>query len=154
MYHCLTRTLKILKCLGEKSHEKDRIKIYDYYFLFPFETKRITLPSDYSNYKNICETNRYNKVYDMKNTFSLLESVQETAYRALASFGFIDNEMLFNEKIKLTNKPIPDDLLFDLEKFELYYMELVINYFETISIRELKERTKLMEFRYEFSYTK
>ncbi|WP_346770221.1 ABC-three component system middle component 5 [Bacteroides graminisolvens] len=153
-YHCLTRTLKILRCLGEKSYEKDRIKIYDYYFLFPCETGNITLPGQFSTYKKICKANRYNKVYDIRNTFSQLESVQETAYRALASFGFIENNLLFDDIIKLTNNPIPENLLFDLTDEETSYMELVTTFFENISISELKKRTKLMEYRYEFFETK
>lgn len=153
-YHCITRTLKILRCLGDKSCEKDRIKIYDYYFLFPCETNNITLPGEYSSYKKICKANRYNKVYDMRNTFSQLESVQETAYRALASFGFIENDLLFDDIIKQTNKLIPDNLLSNLNETERVYMELITNFFEKISVRELKQRTKLMEYRYEFSETK
>ena len=153
-YHCLTRTLKILRCLGEKSHEKDRIKIYDYYFLFPCETGNITLPGQFSTYKKICQANRYNKVYDIRNTFSQLESVQETAYRALAAFGFIDNDLLFDDILKLTDNSIPDNLLFDLTDTENTYMELVVAFFENISILELKKRTKLMEYRYEFFETK
>lgn len=154
IYHCLTRTLKILRCLGNKSYEKDRIKIYDYYFLFPCETDNITLPRQFSAYKKICRANRYNKVYDVRNTFSQLESVQETAYKALASFGFIENNSLFDDIIKLTNNSIPENLLFDLTDAETSYMELVTTFFENISIVELKKKTKLMEYRYEFFETK
>lgn len=105
-------------------------------------------------HKKICKANRYNKVYDIRNTFSQLESVQETAYRALASFGFIENNLLFDDIIKLTNNPIPENLLFDLTDEETSYMELVTTFFENISISELKKRTKLMEYRYEFFETK
>lgn len=90
----------------------------------------------------------------MRNTFSQLESVQETAYRALASFGFIENDLLFDDIIKQTNKLIPDNLLSNLNETERVYMELITNFFEKISVRELKQRTKLMEYRYEFSETK
>jgi hypothetical protein len=136
-----------------KSYEKDRIKIYDYYFLFLFETANITLPTQFSHFKKISEANRYNKIYDVRNTFAQLESVQETAYRALASFGFIENESLFDEKIKLASTEIPDNLLSNLTDIEASYMELVTSFFENISIRELKQRTKLMEYRYELSET-
>ena len=140
--------------MGNKSYEKDRIKIYDYYFLFPCETDNITLPRQFSAYKKICRANRYNKVYDVRNTFSQLESVQETAYKALASFGFIENNSLFDDIIKLTNNSIPENLLFDLTDAETSYMELVTTFFENISIVELKKKTKLMEYRYEFFETK
>lgn len=153
-YHCITRTLKILRCLGDKSHEKDRIKIYDYYFLFPCETDNITLPGQFSSYKKNCKANRYNKVYDVRNTFSQLDSVQEAAYRALASFGFIENNLLFDDTIKLTHNLIPDNLLFGLTDIEVAYMELVTDFFENIPILELKKRTKLIEYRYEFFETK
>ena len=140
--------------MGNKSYEKDRIKIYDYYFLFPYEIGNITLPKQFSTYKKICKPNRYNKVYDVRNTFSQLESVQEMAYRALASFGFIENSLLFDDIVKPTNNSIPEDLLFELTDAEVTYMELVTAFFENISIVELKEKTKLMEYRYEFFETK
>lgn len=153
-YHCVVRTLKILSRLGSKNHDKDRIKIYDYSFLFPCETNNITLPADCSIYKKICISNKYNKVFDTRNTFAQLENVQEIAYHALASFGFIENDLLFNDIIKLTDKIIPDNLTADLTDREAQYMELVISYFENLSAGELKKRTKLMEYRYEFFETK
>lgn len=149
-YHCIVRTLKILNCLGHNNRDEDRIKIYDYYFLFPCETNNITIPTDYSRYKKICTSNKYNKVFDTRNTFAQLQSVQETAYRALASFGFIDNDLLFDNIIKLTDKIIPTNLLANLTDKERLYMGLVTDYFESLPTAELKKRTKLMEYRYEF----
>ncbi|MCC8018221.1 MAG: hypothetical protein LIO85_00360 [Rikenellaceae bacterium] len=58
------------------------------------------------------------KVFDTRNTFIQLESVQETAYRALAFFGFIEKNLFFNDIISLTDKEIPNNLLMDLNDEE------------------------------------
>ena len=49
-YHCLTRTLKILRCLGENLIKRQD-KNLRLLFLFPCETGNITLPGQFSTYK-------------------------------------------------------------------------------------------------------
>ena len=142
--HCLIRTLKILRYLKKDSYEKGRIKIYDYFFLFPCETAHISLPRKYSKYKKICTPNRYNKVHDVRNTFLQLDEAQEMTYRTLVAFGFFETDLILNGIIKPTGIQIPNGLLADLTGIEIDYMELVANYFETIQLDDLRRKTKLI----------
>ncbi|MBI5539787.1 MAG: hypothetical protein HY951_06995 [Bacteroidia bacterium] len=150
-YYTIIRFLKLLKNLNQKQYEIDRLRIYDYYFLFLNDIKKIVLPKEYSKYKHLLETNKYNRIQNSKYTFSEMESVQELALKALTSYGFIDKELYNNEFIQFSDIIIPDGLISDLTKNETEYIKLIVEYFENISIRELKQRTNLMDYRYELS---
>lgn len=150
-YHCITRILKILKFLNVKEYNIDRIRIYDYYLLFLNDIENITLPRDFYNYKNLVQSNRYNKVDNPRYVFSQLENVQNVAFRAIASYGFIDKDLFDNDIIQISKIELPNDLLPELKAVEIKYMSFINSFFEKISLRELKERTKLMEYRYELS---
>lgn len=153
-YHSIIRVLKLLTYLGDKSYEIDRVRIYDYFLLFPFELKNITMPMGFSEYKKIAIENRFNKVHDIKNTFLQLESVQELAFNAMISYTFIDRELYQDGEIKINKSIIPKELTFTLNDAERVYIDFLIKCFEKLPLRELKERTKLMEYRYELSEIK
>lgn len=150
-YHCITRILKLLTNLRLEEYRIDRIRIYDYYILFTNDIYKLTLPHDFSDYKNIVKTNKYNRIDDSKYVFNQLSAVQTIAFRAIASFGFIDKDLFDKGVIKLSDIEIPKDLVPNVKDYEIKYFSLINNYFETISLRELKERTKIMEYRYELS---
>lgn len=150
-YHCITRILKILKFLSTKEYNIDRIRIYDYYLLFPNDIESITLPKDFNNYKYLVLSNRYNKVENPSYVFSQLENVQNIALRAIASYGFINKDLFENDIIQLGEIDFPYELIPELNAIELKYMSFIDTYFEKITLRELKQRTKLMEYRYELS---
>lgn len=150
-YHCITRILKILRFLSVKEYYIDRIRIYDYYLLFLNDIENITLPRDYYHYKNLEQSNRYNKVDNPSYVFSQLENVQIFALRAIASYGFIDKELFDKDVIKLSDIVLPIGLVPELKDNENEYLSFVNAFFETISLRELKQRTKLIEYRYELS---
>ena len=150
-YHCMVRILKILNFLSEKQFELDRIRIYDYFFLFPNEIEIATLALDYGKYKKILLNNKYNKVQNSKQTFYRLESYQNLAFKALSTFNLIDKYALDNDFVIRTSAIIPEGLLNNLDSIESSYLELVQSYFEELSLKELKRRTTLIEYRYELS---
>lgn len=150
-YHCISRILKVLRFLEEKEYNIDRIRIYDYFLLFLNDIEKITLPRDFYNYKSLVKSNRYNKVDNPTYVFSQLESVQNMAFRAIASYGFINKDLFDKDIIKLNDIEFPKNLIPELQDIEIKYKSFVIDFFEKISLRELKQRTKLMEYRYELS---
>lgn len=46
---------------------------------------------------------------------------------------------------------IPENLIPELKDSEAEYFSLVKDYFENINLKELKQRTKIMDYRYELS---
>lgn len=153
-FHCITRLSKILKLLPSKKRHLDRIRIYDYYFLFINDLENISIPvefSEYRQYKKIISNSKYNKVISPKLSFFQLEKIQDLAIQTLASYGFINKELLCESIILNTALEIPPILVEKITEEEKKYLELVSNVFEKMSLRQLKERTKLMEYRYELS---
>ncbi|MBC6112776.1 ABC-three component system middle component 5 [Pedobacter fastidiosus] len=148
-YHCLARILNILDNIPLQEYSKDRIKIYDYFLLFPNELRKITLPTVWNRYKTIKEENRYNQVQNSRDVFMRVSSFQELAFGALASFDLIDTK-LFNQDIILrTAKPINFDLV--VTDVDGLYFQFLNDYANKLSLKEFKERTKLMAHKYELS---
>lgn len=153
-YHCITRIIKILTTLETKEYNIDRIKIYDYFLLFINDIQKITLPLSLFKYKNLVNSNKYNQIEDSKYVFNQLDHAQIVAFRAMASFGFIDKFLYEKEIISFGEIPIPNGLVSNITGAEAEYFSLVKDYFEKLSLRELKQRTKIMDYRYELSKDK
>lgn len=150
-YHCITRILKTLTCLSEKEYQIDRIRVYDYYLLFVNDIKSITMPREFFEYKDLLKNNRYNRIENPRYVFSQLENVQNIAFRALASYGFIDKDLFEKDIIKVVIDIIPENLVPELKDYEVNYFSLIRDFFEIISLKELKQRTKIMDYRYELA---
>jgi hypothetical protein len=148
-YHCIVRLIKILNNIPIHKYSYDRIRIYDYYLLFPNELRKVTLPTPWGSYKNIKPENKYNKVQNSQETFKRLYGYQSLAFKALSSYNIIDNQLLKEDVILRTDVPYPDML--SLDSIEIRLIEFFNSYANKISLKELKERTKLMQFRHELS---
>jgi hypothetical protein len=148
-YHCLARILKILENIPMKEYGRDRIKIYDYFLLFPTEIRKITLPTVWSRYKTIKKENRYNEVQNTKDVFYRVSSFQDLALSALASFNMIERDLFTRDIIKRTSNPVEFEIITD--EIERLYFQFLNDYANKLSLKDLKERTKLMEHRYELS---
>jgi hypothetical protein len=131
-YHCITRILKIMQSLDIKEYNIDRIRIYDYYILFLNDINNITLPTAFF-------------------VFTQLENVQNIALRAMASYGFIDKDLFDKDIIKLCLTELPKEINNSLNSKEDKYIDFLKSFFEKQTLREVKKRTKLMEYRYELS---
>lgn len=153
-YHSIVRTLKLLQSLEQKPYEKDRLKIYDYFLLFTHELKSITMPRDFLKYKDISKRNRFNKVHDAKNTFIQLGHAQELGFSSMISYGFIDREYYLRDLLKINESDIANKITLEYTESEEMYIEFIKLCFEKLPLRELKERTNLMEYRYELIDTK
>ena len=151
-YHCIFRMLQILSWIGEKKLELDRIRIYDYYLLFPQELKNASLPKAYQKIKRTQPQSRYNKVFNPNQIYYHLESFQISALQTLASYNLIEKQQFQKNIILRSTMPIPNGLKGLIDKnINLEIHKLLIEYFETIPIKELKKRTKFIEYKYELS---
>jgi len=135
-----------------EKYSVDRIKIYDYFLLFPTELRKVTLPPVWNNFKKIKTENKYNQVQNSIDVFMRISGFQDIALNALSSFGLIDNQLFSEDFIKKTNKPIKLEL--KLTPVEQNYFDLVNRYFNNLNLKELKQRTKLIDYRYELPSTK
>lgn len=151
VYNCINRYLLILNEFKGLKLENDRISIYDYFILFPQELRKVSLPNELRAYKIVKIQNKYNEVKNSKTVYRRLKVVQSISTNNLITHGIINSESYKEDNLITTNElfdSISIDVLSDVEK---RVFELITNYFNTLSLKDLKERTKLTEHRYEHS---
>lgn len=147
-YHNIFRNLAILQSFENSAIEYDRLLIYNYYFLFPQDLRRTTLPRKFSNYKNIKFQNKFNSVKNFQTVVSRLRSVQEITIQSLIGFGFVDPETYLKENTIFLKKSAFDKKI-EIDEIHKDVINLYKEYFNNLNLRELKERTKILEYRYE-----
>lgn len=100
-FHTIFRMLYILKRFdGNETVEVDRLRIYDFYLLFPYLANKISLKSDEKQLKDSRRKyipnkfTPYNYISNSHRIFERLRPYQMIALSHLASYGLIDPEML------------------------------------------------------------
>ena len=155
-YHCIYRTLLLSAKTASKVIEVERMRIWDFYLVFPPETRQISFPSELSILKRSdIRPNTYENVVDPQFIFARMKAFQLTAYRSLAAFGLIESSELLNNRIVRTNKTVPSTLLsrFDAtNEGERYVLSLVASALNNLPLygpKGLKQRTKLLDYKYD-----
>lgn len=156
-YHCLFRMIALIDHVNEI--EVDKARILDFYLIFPFLVSEIRMPYNYSGVKKEAKkySNDYRNPINTVSTFRDMHEIQMAAIRCLAATGLIEVNPLEKNIIKRTDKPIPDGLLLSMRDFlnaksDIY--TFIISNLSQFPLRGkdgLKDRTNLMEFRYDFS---
>lgn len=149
-YHNIYRNLAILQSIEKSSIEPDRLLIYNYFFLFPQELRRTTLPKEFSNYKKVKFLNKFNSVKNYQTVVGRLRTVQEIAIQSLIGYGLIDQKIYLKYN-NLTLSEFAYEKKMDLDDVHKNVVTLYKEYFQFLNLRELKERTKILEYRYEQS---
>lgn len=161
-YHAMYRFVRFLTRTQHMDYiEVERLRIWDFYFLFPDEVHNITIKQTEKDIKELKKrfikqkNNPYNKVFDPKKIFERIKPYQLAALQCLASYGIIDKEHLVLNQVTV----ISDKLIKEYEnKFEeLTYTEqnvitLMTVHFSKISLfgsDGLKSRSKLMVSKYD-----
>lgn len=112
-HHCAFRLLRLLAAIPSEPVELDRIRVWDFYLLFPAHLAKATLPA--SGARSIRKTvealdNPYDVLPNARRAFIRLEPIQTAAMAHLASVGLIDAKKLQDGLILRTSVPIPDQL--------------------------------------------
>lgn len=158
LYHGIYRLLLLLQYVKGGSIEIDKLRVWDYYFLFPNEVaKTATFPLELKDLRKIFKqtNNPYENIADSKRTLKRLEGYQLAALKCLAAYGYIDQGELDKSLVKRTNKKIPSDLLasFDnLTEKQRNVIKLLQSPFNDLGLygeTGFKFRTGLLDFRYD-----
>ncbi len=161
-YHAIYRFIRILTHYKREQYiEVDRLRIWDFYVLFPEQVHTISLKKSETTIRELRsrfikpKNNPYNQVFDNKKVFEKIRPYQIIALQCLASYGIIDKSLLEKNRVSVIS---PELLTTYSAKFdELTYTEqnvisLMTLYFSTISMfgpDGLKHKTKLMISRYD-----
>lgn len=156
LFHSIFRILQLTE-KTTKELEIDKIRILDFYMAFPSELLNIKSFKGFKKYEKFLmdETNNYERVIDRRRVFFKMEYIQLQAIKALVSYGILDAESFKVGKVKRTEKILPDNLvsrIFDQNDKNKKLIELIsgplaeMNLFGHLG---LKERTNLIEFKYD-----
>ena len=157
IYHCAFRILLLTDKMPMEVIEVDRMRIWDFYFVFPSQLRNISFPRDLWGLKSGIkkEENPYEDLRNSEMIFERMKPFQLSALRYLASYGFIETDSLSDNKIKRTKKKIPKKLLdkmTETDSQQEYVLKLISSPFNELPLygdKGLKARTKLIDFKYD-----
>ena len=157
IYNCVFRMLQLLSYMKQEEVEVDKLRIWDFYLTFPNEARNISYPSNLSELKKIFrkkDPNPYEDLIDAKRIVERMKSYQLSALKCIASYGFIDSELLGKNIVRRTNKELPTELSNKLNELSIEkqnVIKLVVSFwdFPLYGKYGLKYRTGLIEFKYD-----
>lgn len=160
IYHGVFRILRILNISPKQKFELERLRILDFYILFPNELFNFKFPmASVKKKRQFHSDNLYQKINDPKRIFFRLEPYQICALKCLAARKFIDTDLFLDGKICRTEKPLPNELNEAVEKANKTSPALVefINdsllKIDLYGKSGLKGRSDLFEYRYDVTNT-
>lgn len=161
-FHTIYRMLYILKRFdGNETVEVDRLRIYDFYLLFPYQANKISLKSDEKQLKEWRKQyipgkfTPYNYISNSRRIFERLRPYQMIALSHLASYGLIDPEMLLQQKVSVTDTDKMQHVMSQLDEMSaeeanvLSWLMLSFRNTPLNGVDGLKFRTKLIESKYD-----
>lgn len=154
-YHCIFRALIITNSL--KTLELSKLRLIDFFLMFPSELKNITLPRGHSRARRIAGqyTNQYHGPVSRNQTFRDMQHIQSAAYSTLAASEIFEPTSYSKDIISRTTLAIPNDLQTALtlaEKRDEALLEYLLGDFASVPLQGangLKAKTGLMEYRYD-----
>ncbi len=154
IYNCAFRMLQLLSNMEESEIELDKLRIWDFYLTFPNEARQITFPRDLFELKKIFKNkadNPYEDLIDPRRIAERMKAYQLSALRYLASYGLIDSALFSTSIVKRTDKELPSELREKLNEINTEKENIIklVKGFNFLALRGLKERTGLLEFRYD-----
>lgn len=101
-YHCLFRMIALTDHLN--TVEVDKIRILDFYLIFPSLVAEIRMPPNFSSIKKLARTyaNEYHDPISQISTFRDMHQIQIAAIKCLAATGMIEKNSLENGIIQRT----------------------------------------------------
>lgn len=162
LYHTIFRLLHLLnKSAPSKRTEVDRLRIWDFYLLFPSQIFTIKPKRHEKEFKDLIKElkikkeNPYQKVYDQRKTLEKIRPYQMAALGCLASYKIIDKELLVEGIVSVTSDEILKSYvnsMGNLSPREINIITIVTSVFYDISLtgeNGLKVRTDLIESKYD-----
>lgn len=162
LYHTIFRLLNFLNKFENKTVlEIERVRIWDFYFLFPSKIHDIRLKKGESDIRKLRKEyikdskNPYEKITENRKIFEKIKPYQQAALNCIASYGIINKESLNQQRILIENKNILEEFVKnfdDLSAKEKNVIALMTSHFNQISLfgmDGLKNRTNLIESKYD-----
>lgn len=162
LYHTIFRFLHFLnKFENQTILEIERVRIWDFYLLFPSKIHEIHLKRNEADVRKIVKgfikdsKNPYERIPENRKIFEKIRPYQQAALNCIASYGIIDKALLNQQRISIINKDILIDFVNIFEELtpkEQNVIALMTSHFNQISLfgtDGLKDRTNLIESKYD-----
>lgn len=162
LYHTVYRMIQLLGYFKRSDYiEIDRLRIWDYYLLFPNKLAKIKLKIDEKDIRKLINNyiekqgNPYEEVLDDKKMFEKIKPYQMSAIKSLASYGIINKDYLPTNRITTISDQILVNYLKKLEPLSIQErntIRLLTSHFYQIPLygeNGLKDRSKLLESKYD-----
>lgn len=156
LYHTMFRILQIME-KSKQELEVDKLRILDFYLAFPAELLEIKSFVGFRKYEKYlkAESNSYERVIDRKRLFFKMEHIQISAMKALISYDLFDAKEFKNGKLKRTDIQLSENLALRINKANEENKNLITLITGPLASMNLyghlglKERTNLIEFKYD-----
>jgi len=162
IYHCTFRILNLLDRIEEnKSVEIDRLRIWDFYLVFPNKLHEVSLSNNEKDIRQLMKeyiskvNNPYLFLRDERKMFQRIRPYQLNAIKCLASYSIINNDYLETNRIKIKDKKQSKEFVEkfgELSRKQQNLIKLLTSHFFLMPLNGLngiKKKTGLMEFRYD-----
>lgn len=152
-YHCLVRLSAILELI--RTTELDRLRILDFCLCFPSVVADFKLPRDamFLRGRGRSLANPYRTPIGAKRVFDDQEKIQEAALGCLMAAGLVQIDDAGT--VSRTSAAMPEDLLTRCQRLradERFFFEECVPTLQRmplLGVGGLKERSKLLEYRYD-----
>lgn len=157
MYHCIFRMVRLLNRLPKASYHVERIRILDFYLLFPGQIPSFRFPRPLMTHRRrfAGKDNRYEKLADPFRIFLRLSPFQQEALGCLAAHGLVDSTELTKGMVSRTDQALPSRLKAiadETDTLEPDAIELLTGQLMSIDLYGkdgMKARSDLFEYRYD-----
>lgn len=162
LYHTIYRLLHFLKKFENGvTIEIERIRIWDFYLLFPSKVHDIRLKRTESDIRKLRKDfikysrNPYEQISENRKVFEKIKPYQLAALNCLASYGIVEKASLTNQRVKIVDKTTLDEIVANFKEMppkERNTVALMTSHFYKMSLfgtDGLKNRTDLMESKYD-----
>jgi hypothetical protein len=154
--------IKLLShCKSDELIEVDRLRIWDYYLLYPNKMQKIRLKQNEGDIRKIIKNfisskdNPYEQVLNDRKMFEKIRPYQMTAIKCLASYGIINKDFLSENRITKISSNILKEYQEDFKNLSIQEenaIKLLTSHFYQVPLvgsDGLKNRTGLLESNYD-----
>lgn len=113
LHHAVFRFLQLLTVDPARKFETERIRILDFFLLFPEEVENIRFPRELTGKRALFRKshNPYRNLGNARRVYSEIAPFQLAALQSLASRGVLDPDALQKGEVARTTQELPTDLL-------------------------------------------